>query len=118
MRSAEGGLIHLGRLDHQVKVRGYRLELGEVESELRAHPRVRDAIALTLPGPGGESLLAAACTGDGVDPADVLASLRARLPEYMVPGSLTVLTDLPLNANGKIDRRALRNTLTTTTRAR
>ncbi|MEU0008768.1 amino acid adenylation domain-containing protein [Streptomyces sp. NPDC006314] len=113
VRLGEEGLTHLGRLDHQVKVRGYRLELGEVESELRAHPSVRDAVALTLPGPGGETRLAAACTGDDVDPADVLAELRARLPEYMVPDTLTVLADLPLNTNGKIDRRALRDTLTT-----
>ncbi|MFI2645690.1 amino acid adenylation domain-containing protein [Streptomyces sp. NPDC018610] len=113
VRLAEPGLIHLGRLDHQVKVRGYRLELGEVESELRSHPSVRDAVALTLPGPGGETRLVAACTGDDADPAGVLADLRARLPEYMVPDTLTVLADLPLNTNGKIDRRALRDTLTT-----
>ncbi|MGX1885234.1 amino acid adenylation domain-containing protein [Streptomyces sp. NPDC055287] len=115
VRHGEDGLIHLGRLDHQVKVRGYRLELGEVESELRAHPRVGDAIVLTLPGPGGDTRLAAACTGEGIDSADVLTALRARLPEYMVPSTLTVLADLPLNANGKVDRRALRDTLATTT---
>ncbi|MFJ1546422.1 AMP-binding protein [Streptomyces sp. NPDC088246] len=115
VRRGEGGLIHLGRLDHQVKVRGYRLELGEVESELRAHPRVGDAIALALPGPGGDTQLVAVCTGQGIDPADVLAALRARLPEYMIPSALTVLADLPLNANGKVDRQALRDTLATTT---
>ncbi|MFD7299924.1 amino acid adenylation domain-containing protein [Streptomyces pharetrae] len=113
VRLDEDGLTHLGRLDDQVKVRGYRLELAEVASELRAHPDIRDAVALILPGPRDETRLAAVCTGDDVDPADVLASLRARLPEYMIPSTLTVLADLPLNANGKIDRRALRDMLTT-----
>ncbi|MFJ7208080.1 amino acid adenylation domain-containing protein [Streptomyces sp. NPDC098789] len=115
VRHGEDGLGHLGRLDHQVKVRGYRLELGEVESELRAHPLVADAIALALPGRRGDTRLEAFCTGEGVDAADVLATLRARLPEYMVPAALTVLTDLPLNANGKVDRSALRDLLVTTT---
>ncbi|MET3987763.1 amino acid adenylation domain-containing protein [Streptomyces sp. PvR034] len=115
VRHGADGLVHLGRLDHQVKVRGYRLELGEVESHVRAHPLVADAIALVLPGRRGESRLEAVCTGEGVDAADVLATLRARLPEYMVPAALTVLTDLPLNANGKVDRSALRDLLVTTT---
>ncbi|MEV1063143.1 hypothetical protein [Streptomyces sp. NPDC050263] len=78
----------------------------------------RAAVALTRPGPGGDALLVAACTADGVEAAEVLASLRARLPEYMVPATLTVLADLPLNANGKTDRRALRDARTPTTRAR
>jgi amino acid adenylation domain-containing protein len=104
VRAGEHGLVHLGRLDHQVKVRGYRVELGEVEAELRRQPGVRDAVVMAVPGRLGETKLAAACTGE---PGEALAALRSRLPEYMVPETLTVLDALPLNANGKIDRRAL-----------
>ncbi|MCP2243433.1 AMP-binding protein [Lentzea aerocolonigenes] len=104
VRWSDHGLVHLGRLDHQVKVRGYRVELGEVEAALRAVPGVRDAVVVAVPGRRGETNLAAACTGE---PGDALTALRARLPEYMVPETLTVLDTLPLNANGKIDRRAL-----------
>ncbi|MGW7545603.1 amino acid adenylation domain-containing protein [Streptomyces sp. NPDC054770] len=111
VRVADGGLLHVGRLDQQVKVHGYRVELGEIETALRRGPGVRDAVVVAVPGPGGQTLLEAACTGDGVDTAGLLAALRARLPAYMVPRSVTVLPGLPLNANGKTDRGTLRRTL-------
>jgi len=104
VRWSDDGLVHLGRLDHQVKVSGYRVELGEVEAALRAVPGIRDVVVVAVPGRRGETKLAAACTGS---PGDALAVLRSRLPEYMIPETLTVLDTLPLNANGKIDRRAL-----------
>ncbi|MFI8193401.1 amino acid adenylation domain-containing protein [Streptomyces sp. NPDC085946] len=111
VRVTEEGLVHLGRLDQQVKIQGYRVELGEIEAALRAAPGVRDAVVLAVPGTGGQTGLAAACTGDAVDPSGVLTALRSRLPAYMVPASLTVLDALPLNANGKTDRTALRHIL-------
>ncbi|MEV5433785.1 amino acid adenylation domain-containing protein [Streptomyces sp. NPDC052701] len=111
VRVSEEGLVHLGRLDQQVKIQGYRVELGEIEAALRAAPGVRDAVVLAVPGTGGQTALAAACTGDAVDPSGVLTALRSRLPAYMVPASLTVLETLPLNANGKIDRTVLRRIL-------
>ncbi|MEU6556716.1 amino acid adenylation domain-containing protein [Streptomyces sp. NPDC046915] len=111
VRVSGAGLVHLGRLDQQVKIQGYRVELGEIEAALRAVPGVRDAVVLALPGTGGQTGLAAACTGDAVDPSVVLTALRSRLPAYMVPASLTVLDALPLNANGKTDRTALRRAL-------
>ncbi|MFE7855672.1 amino acid adenylation domain-containing protein [Streptomyces sp. NPDC057403] len=111
VRVSEEGLIHLGRLDQQVKIQGYRVELGEIEAALRDAPGVRDAVVLAVPDQGGQTALAAACTGDRVDSARVLGTLRLRLPAYMVPGSLTVLDTLPLNANGKTDRTALRRVL-------
>ncbi|MER7839433.1 amino acid adenylation domain-containing protein [Streptomyces sp. NPDC096040] len=111
VRVSGGNLLHVGRLDQQVKVRGFRVELGEIETALRQGPGVADAVVVAVPGPGGETLLAAACTGDGVDPARLLAALRDRLPAYMVPDSVTPLTSFPLNANGKTDRGALRRSL-------
>ncbi|MFD2467928.1 AMP-binding protein [Amycolatopsis silviterrae] len=103
----DGLLVHRGRLDHQVKIRGYRIELGEIESALRDLPGVVDAIVVMLAAEGEEPVLEAACAGTGIDPESALAALRTRLPEYMVPRRITVLAELPLNANGKIDRGAV-----------
>jgi amino acid adenylation domain-containing protein len=103
----DGPLLHLGRLDQQVKVFGYRVELGEIEAALRQRPEVRDAVVLALPGHRGETELQAVCTGEGLNGDDLLASLRSRLPAYMVPRDLRVMDELPLNANGKTDRSAL-----------
>ncbi|MBT2383214.1 amino acid adenylation domain-containing protein [Streptomyces sp. ISL-11] len=105
------GLVHLGRLDQQVKVRGYRVELGEIETALRALPGVRDAAVVTVQGPRGDTRLAAACTGDDPDPGRLLTELGALLPPYMVPETLTPYDVFPLNANGKTDRLALREAL-------
>ncbi|MFF5425407.1 MULTISPECIES: AMP-binding protein [unclassified Streptomyces] len=106
-RSGRDGFLHLGRLDHQVKVDGYRVELGEIESALRDRPDVHDAVVLALPTAHGGTELHAVCTGDGLVPGTLLAELRARLPAYMVPASLHVRSELPLNGNGKTDRAAL-----------
>ncbi|MGW3953922.1 AMP-binding protein [Streptomyces sp. NPDC004752] len=105
----DGRLVHLGRLDQQVKVNGYRVELGEVEAALRARPGVTDAVVVALSRPGGDTVLRAACSAVGAVPdADALLNdLRTRLPGYMVPRSVTVLDRLPLNANGKLDRTAV-----------
>jgi amino acid adenylation domain-containing protein len=107
VRHLDGQLVHLGRLDHQVKVRGYRVELGEIEAVLRDQPGVRDAVVLALPGADGEAALEAVCTGASLDAAKQLAALRSRLPSYMVPRSVTFLDELPLNQNGKTDRQVL-----------
>jgi acyl-CoA synthetase (AMP-forming)/AMP-acid ligase II len=104
--AAGGDLVHLGRLDQQVKIQGYRVEPGEIEAALRALPGVRDAVVLARPGPAGQVVLHAAYTGDA-GPAALLEALRARLPAYMVPRELSPLDALPLNENGKVDRRAL-----------
>ncbi|WP_424186713.1 amino acid adenylation domain-containing protein [Actinokineospora sp. G85] len=103
----DGELVHLGRLDHQVKVRGYRVELGEIEAALRERPGVTDAVVLAVPGEEGEVELVAACTGEAGDPDDLLTALSTRLPAYMVPRTVAVLDLLPLNQNGKVDRKAL-----------
>src|SRR6266498_111202 len=106
-----------GRLDHQVKVRGFRVELGDVEAALRRHPAVRQAAVLAWPGPDGTGhrlagyiAVRASADGmaDGATEKEIRDHLRALLPDYMVPATLTVLPELPLNANGKIDRGRLR----------
>ncbi|MGK5543258.1 amino acid adenylation domain-containing protein [Streptomyces sp. URMC 127] len=106
-RQQDGQLVHLGRLDQQVKVRGYRVELGEIEAALRDQPGVRDALVVALPGADGESDLEAVCTGPDPAPERLLAALRLRLPAYMVPRGVTVYDELPLNVNGKVDRKTV-----------
>ncbi|MBC9724224.1 amino acid adenylation domain-containing protein [Streptomyces sp. TRM68367] len=103
----DGQLVHLGRTDHQVKIRGHRIELGEIEATLRQQPGVRDAIVVTLPASDGEPELRAAVSGSGCDPDRLYAAMGERLPPYMMPRRIAVLDQLPLNPNGKIDRRAL-----------
>jgi len=107
VRHLDGQLVHLGRLDHQVQVRGYRVELGEIEAVLRDQPGVHEAVVLAVPGAGGEVELEAVCTGDSLDTAERLDALRSRLPSYMVPRGITFVDKLPLNPNGKIDRKVL-----------
>jgi yersiniabactin nonribosomal peptide synthetase len=101
----DGTLEFLGRADDQVKIRGHRIELSEIEAALTAHPEVRRAAAMRL---GTTRIGAAVVTGDpGVAPADLRAFLGSRLPAYMLPDELVVLPEIPLSANGKVDRKAL-----------
>ncbi|QEV21842.1 amino acid adenylation domain-containing protein [Streptomyces alboniger] len=100
-----GALVHLGRLDHQVKLRGHRIELGEVDAALARHPAVRDAVAVVQEHESDAELVAY-YTGETVPQSDLTAFLRARLPVYMIPRRFTHLQKLPLNANGKVDRTA------------
>lgn len=105
----DGALDYLGRLDGQVKVRGFRVELGEIEAVLREHPGVVMA-AVTVTDRGGPQLAAYVSIDPRVGSLDrdaVLQRLRDRLPDYMVPAYLDVLDEVPRLASGKIDRRAL-----------
>ncbi|NGN62860.1 D-alanine--poly(phosphoribitol) ligase [Streptomyces sp. A7024] len=107
----DGQLVHLGRTDHQVKIRGHRIELEEIEAALREVNAVRDAVVLAVPGPDGEPELAAAVTGSaGSGP--IHDALATRLPAHMLPHRITAFAQLPLNSNGKLDRHALRAALT------
>jgi thioesterase domain-containing protein/acyl carrier protein len=107
---SDGSLQFLGRVDHQVKVRGFRVELGEVEAALAADPTIHEA-AVVVQGEGDDRHLAAyvvpAAGAAVLEVAELRRSLRDRLPEHMVPAAWAVLPALPLNANGKVDRRAL-----------
>jgi amino acid adenylation domain-containing protein len=103
-----GVMVHLGRTDHQVKIRGHRIELGEIEAVLRQLPGVRDAIVVAIPTADDHPELAAAVSGHDCVPERLYSALADHLPRYMLPRRITVLDQLPLNANGKVDRRALR----------
>jgi amino acid adenylation domain-containing protein len=102
---AEGALEFLGRMDHQVKVRGFRVEPGEVEAALRALPDVLDAAVVAR----GQALAGYVVPRDGarVDAAVLRERLAERLPPYLVPSTVTVLDALPRMPSGKLDRRAL-----------
>ncbi|AKJ99447.1 peptide synthase [Pseudomonas chlororaphis] len=112
---ADGQVEYLGRIDHQVKVRGFRIELGEIETRLLEHPAIREAVVLALDLPGGKQLAAYLVSDIAEQDAGQQAALRealrsqlkAQLPDYMVPTHLILLANMPLTANGKLDRRAL-----------
>ena len=110
-RYLPAGTIELvGREDHQVKVRGFRVELGEVETVLSGHPHIRQAAVVTRPDGSGNSRLIAYVVPDETQAptADGLGEfLRQRLPGYMVPAAFVLLPSLPLTLNGKVDRRSL-----------
>lgn len=107
-RFHDGNIEFLGRFDNQIKLRGFRIELGEVEHVLSRHPQVRDCAVLAKRGSDGETRLVAYVAGESRPDAEALrAFAAAKLPGYMVPAAFIALDDLPLNANGKVDRRRL-----------
>jgi acyl-coenzyme A synthetase/AMP-(fatty) acid ligase len=111
VRWTPGGEVEfVGRVDGQIKLRGFRIELGEIEAALAADPAVSQAAVVVREDRPGDKRLAGYVTaqpGMVPDPAALRDRLAATLPDYMVPRALTVLAALPLNPNGKLDRRAL-----------
>ncbi|WP_302475267.1 non-ribosomal peptide synthase/polyketide synthase [Pseudomonas koreensis] len=115
---ADGVIEYIGRIDHQVKIRGFRIELGEIEAQLLELPTVRQAVVLAQPGLSGQQLVAYLVPAEAAlldAPAaqqtewrdGVRAALKENLPDHMVPAHLLLLTQLPLTANGKLNRNAL-----------
>jgi amino acid adenylation domain-containing protein/non-ribosomal peptide synthase protein (TIGR01720 family) len=105
--TAEGEIEYLGRLDHQVKLRGQRLELGEIEARLRDYPGITAAAVILRDGPAGQQLIGYVC-GPAAQEEDALrAHLAQTLPEALLPARLLALEHLPLTPNGKLDRNAL-----------
>jgi amino acid adenylation domain-containing protein len=106
----DGNIEYLGRTDNQVKIRGFRIEVGEIEAVLAAHPDVSQAaIAVQLDASGNKCLAAYAVSRPGqiLAAATLRSFLQERLPDYMIPAGFVFLDALPLNPNGKVDRRAL-----------
>ncbi|WDY56394.1 non-ribosomal peptide synthetase [Pseudomonas sp. PSKL.D1] len=112
---ADGALEYLGRLDHQVKIRGQRIELGEIEARLLDLDPVREAVVLAQPGAAGPQLVGYVLVTEADLEAQrqvqlrerLKAHLKANLPEYMVPNQWVMLEQWPLSPNGKLDRKAL-----------
>lgn len=117
---ADGTLQHLGRIDHQIKLHGVRIEPGDIEEALLCHPDIVQAVVVARDRPaGGRWLVAYVVCADGCDPQgrDLRAQLQELLPRTMIPSAFVKLEAMPLNANGKLDRARLPEPLTVTAAA-
>jgi amino acid adenylation domain-containing protein len=106
----DGNIEFLGRIDHQIKLRGYRIEPGEIESALREQPEIEQAVVLLRQDAAGDKMLVAylvSNAGKTPEPAELRMRLKHLLPDYMVPHAFVFLEQIPLSSNGKIDRNAL-----------
>jgi amino acid adenylation domain-containing protein/non-ribosomal peptide synthase protein (TIGR01720 family) len=101
----DGELEFVGRADDQVKIRGFRIELGEIETALLRHPAIREAVVVARQDSGGHKRLVAYLVGKTTD--DLREFLGESLPDYLVPAAFVPLDALPMNPNGKVDRKAL-----------
>jgi amino acid adenylation domain-containing protein len=105
----DGQVEFLGRVDHQVKVRGFRIEPGEIEARLAEHPEVAQAVVIAQTEPDGDSRLVAFVVpkGEPPSPRALKIFVAETLPAHMTPGQIAVVADLPLTPNGKVDRMTL-----------
>jgi amino acid adenylation domain-containing protein len=115
MRLSTGDYAFIGRTDNQVKILGHRVELGEIEAVLLRGAGVAQAIAIPWPIVEGsaQGVVAYVC-GSDIDSQALIREAKSAMPAYMVPQAVTVIPKMPLNANGKVDRRALRDQLAQT----
>jgi amino acid adenylation domain-containing protein len=109
-RGADGALTFLGRVDHTVKVRGFRVDLQEVENAIARVPNVRQSAVVVADDHDGNAMLVAFVSPASIATSSVFQALREHLPDYMVPSRVIALDALPLTASGKIDRRTLLET--------
>ena len=106
----DGNIVFLGRIDHQVKIRGFRMELEEIETRLLNHPHIKEAVVLAQENEGdNKSLCAYIAADDQLNVSGLREYLSLQLPDYMVPSFFKQLDRIPLTANGKVDRKALRS---------
>lgn len=107
-QNGEAPMVYLGRMDNQIKIQGYRVELGEIEAAMREEASVEVAIALGWPvTAAGADSVAVFISDAGADLADLKKRAKARLPSYMAPRAIHHIDTFPLNSNGKVDRNAL-----------
>ncbi|HMQ70356.1 MAG TPA: amino acid adenylation domain-containing protein, partial [Ignavibacteria bacterium] len=105
---SDGNIEYTGRADDQIKIRGYRVELGEIESIIQQHKSVRKAVTLAKEDNTGNKRLAAyVVPEDNFDKEEIISYIKAKLPEYMVPSLWVEVEEIPLTPNGKVDKRAL-----------
>jgi amino acid adenylation domain-containing protein len=108
VEQSTGNYAYIGRVDHQIKVLGFRVELAEVEAALLAQPGVTQAVAIGWPVEDGRALgIVGFVGGDVTAPDTMRQGLATTLPDYMVPSRVLVVDEFPLNANGKVDRKQL-----------
>ncbi len=108
--NSDGNIEFVGRVDNQIKIRGFRVELGEIEQALRSHPGVTDSVVVLFEDDAGDKRLVAYVVpagGSQLTFTELRNFLKAKLPSYMLPAALETIAALPLMPNGKIDRRAL-----------
>lgn len=109
----DGNILFLGRVDHQIKIRGYRVEPGEIESQILGHQDIKDAVVITFANENNPEVLELCAyvvpekSTAILDTEDLTAYLSKKLPHYIIPGYIVVLSEIPLTANGKIDRNRL-----------
>ncbi len=107
----DGNLEYLGRIDHQVKIRGHRIELGEIQNRLLQHPGIKDAVVIDreelVGGENQKYLCAYIITTSGITTSELREHMGQELPDYMIPSYFVKLEKMPLTSNGKVDRKAL-----------
>ncbi|WP_168702039.1 non-ribosomal peptide synthase/polyketide synthase, partial [Gordonia paraffinivorans] len=108
--SDAGEIVYVGRSDFQLQVRGFRVELGEIDAALNSHPKVAYAVTVGTTGPAGDTALVAyvqPVAGESVDTDELAAYISRTLPSYMIPAAIMVLDEVPMTPLGKVDRKAL-----------
>lgn len=114
-RTSTGAIVFIGRMDFQIKIRGFRVELGEIESRISKIPGIKEVIVTSQKDKAGSLYIAAYYTvehqaskaGEGIEPQQIREQLKEKMPDYMIPTRMMRMESLPLNLNGKVDRRSL-----------